>query len=107
MTPYKYSKEYIDGLENVRYSYTYKELKQFLQYGFSEGNVGLLLVGRVGNILKYRGFGTIENPFKWLTSINMIHSVSLDGVLDDDFFIKKKSTNFLTSYSMIILDITK
>lgn len=49
-----------------------KEYKRFLELGKRDGNVGLILKSREGNILTYEGFGTIENPLKEMITISMV-----------------------------------
>jgi hypothetical protein len=43
--------------------YTFKYLRRFITEGKLHGNVGMLNLGADENgIVKYKGFGTIENP---------------------------------------------
>ena len=75
MKPIKYTQE---G-DRITYHYTFKQLREFLTHGFKEGNNGMRLIGEDKHFYHYRGFGTIENPSKYIASLSMEHDPMFDG----------------------------
>jgi len=67
MKPLKYTQE---G-ENITYHYSFKDLRRFLTHGFKEGNNGMILIGEDKRFYYYKGFGTIENPWKYVLSLSV------------------------------------
>lgn len=105
MTPSRFS---IKDNKTI-FHYKYSELKEFLTRGFEFGDVGLILVSRKDNIFTYRGFGTIDHPFTFITTINMSHNRILDGELlaDEEIVNSKVFESYAnTSYSFWIEDIS-
>jgi len=70
--------------ETTHFHYKFSELKNFVKQGKKTGDVGMLLVRRQGNMLTYKGFGTIENPFTYIMTLSIIHSPILDGKMVTD-----------------------
>lgn len=99
MNPYKYT----TYGSRVVYHYKYSDLKRFLTEGKKYGSVGLIITERNDKQVTYRGFGTIENPYKWLSTIEYL---GFDLVNDEDI-INPPENKALTSYSIMILDVTK
>jgi hypothetical protein len=75
MKPTKYTQE---G-ERVIYHYTFKQLRDFLTHGFREGNNGMILIGEDKRFYYYKGFGTIENPWKYVLNLSMEYDPVFDG----------------------------
>lgn len=48
---------------------TFKERRQFIERGRSHGDVGFLLMKKENGFSHYKGFGTIEAPYKELRKI--------------------------------------
>ena len=44
----------------------------------------MIITKRNGNTLTYRGFGTIENPFRYISTISIIHHPFFDGKMPTD-----------------------
>lgn len=63
------------------FHYPYSKLKAWLKDGYENGNVGFLLVQRNFNLkyYLYKGFGTIENPSKFLKTMIIKHFELFDG----------------------------
>lgn len=56
----------------------------FVRLGKKHGDVGFILTKREGAMLTYRGFGTIENPIKHITTITIVHNPFFDGEMPTD-----------------------
>lgn len=103
MTPHKYTKD----KESVLYHYKFSELRRFLTEGKKTGDVGLILISRDGDYYNYRGFGTIENPHTWITTLGLIRNESIDGQINDDLIVNPEVKSYaLSSYSLWVEDIT-
>lgn len=105
MTPIKFIIK--DGVTTFHYKAS--ELINFARLGFKDGNVGMILVRRKGKILTYKGFGTIENPNKYILTMSIVHLPLFDGKMltDEERLIPPKP--FFTSENtrFIILDLNK
>ena len=75
MRPISYTR--VDN--KIIYHYKYSDLKEFLSLWLKDGNVGMILMYEIGDILTYRGFGTIENPFTYILTLSIQHCESFDG----------------------------
>jgi len=64
----------------ITYHYSYSDLRRFIQHGRSEGNNGWILTKSEGGFQIYRGYGTIEAPSKYLSTISVQDSPSFDSV---------------------------
>ena len=80
MTPIKFTIK--NGITHFHYNFS--ELIDFVRRGKKDGNIGVILTKRDGDILTYRGFGTIENPFTHIVSITMVHFSPFDGRMPSD-----------------------
>ena len=102
MRPFKYTKKE----DKITFHYTFSELRKFLEWGFKEGNNGVILIGRDDEFSYYRGFGTIENPWKYIASISMQHDPVYDGELTDpeDIINPPKLETPFTRIGMVIWD---
>lgn len=80
MTPIKFTVK--NGV--TRFHYKASELIDFVRRGKKDGNVGMILTKREGNMLTYRGFGTIENPFTYIGSLSINHFSHFDGDMPTD-----------------------
>jgi hypothetical protein len=104
MKPTKYTQK---G-DKITYHYTFKQLREFLTHGFREGNNGMILIGEDGEFYKYKGFGTIENPWKYVLNLSMEHDPLYDGKsLSPEEYIKsfdEVEEYTTTSHSMVIWD---
>jgi hypothetical protein len=49
--------------------------------GLEHGDSGMVLVGITGEYLHFKSFGTIENPFNYMASVNLQHNEVWDGPL--------------------------
>lgn len=68
----------------THFHYKYSELKEWIFLGNRDGNVGILLVSRNGNLLTYKCYGTLENPFTTRQTLSIQHHPVFDGVLPSD-----------------------
>lgn len=80
MTPIRFSIK--DGV--THFHYKADELIKFVRLGFKHGDVGIILVRRTGNILTYKGFGTIDNPIMHLQTISIVHHPLFGGEMPTD-----------------------
>jgi hypothetical protein len=80
MTPIKFTRK--NG--ETHFHYNISELREFVKQGKAKGNVGVILTKRKGNILTYRGFGVIENPFTHIQTVSIVHWDFFDGPLPSD-----------------------
>jgi len=71
-----------DGVTHFHYKFS--ELLRFYRRGKLHGDVGVILIKRIGKFFVYSGFGTIENPFTHTVTISMEHSDILDGEMPTD-----------------------
>lgn len=78
MTPINYSR---DG-SLVKFIYDEKELAEFHRLGQEGGNTGTILISidyAHGGFKTYKGYGTIENPFRVEHTFHMKHWEAFDG----------------------------
>jgi len=68
----------------THFHYKFSDLIEFIKKGKKYGNVGMIITKRNGNTLTYRGFGTIENPFRYISTISIIHNPFFDGKMPTD-----------------------
>jgi len=105
MTPHKYTQKE-DG--DIIFHHKYKEIKDFLEHGFREGNNGWLLMGREKNFSIFKGFGTIEAPYKHLRKISVEHDPLWDGEIASPEEVinppKEEYSSMTTKYSLLIWD---
>lgn len=104
MKPVRFTKKN----DKVVFHYTFSDLRRFIVRGKSHGDVGPLLISFNGNLIQYKGFGTIENPFKNMVKLDFNHFPLFDGPLPDPEKIvnppmQEKS---LVSYKFIMLDLS-
>ena len=104
MTPIRFTVK--NGVTHFHYKAS--ELIDFVRRGKKDGNVGVILVKRVGNMLTYRGFGTIENPFTYIASISIMHFPPFDGEMltDEQRLIPPKSFFTAENTRFIMLDLS-
>lgn len=86
-----------DGV--VHFNYSFSDLRKFITEGRKSGNVGMRLVRREGNLLVYRGFGTIERPIHHLQTISIMYNPLFDAPLPD-----ASETPNRVSFSHTIID---
>lgn len=104
MTPIKFTIK--NGVTHFHYKAS--ELIEFVRRGKKDGNVGVILTKRDGNLLTYRGFGTIENPFTYICSISMMHSPLFDGEMltDEQRLIPPKPFFTAENTRFVIIDLS-
>mgnify|MGYP000980526586 CR=1 FL=1 len=66
------------------FHYNLKDLREFIREGKKYGSVGFILTKRKGPELTYRGFGTIENPSKHITTCTFMYLPEFDGEMPSD-----------------------
>lgn len=93
----------------VHYHYKASDLFDFVRRGKENGNVGLILTKRENNLLTYRGFGTIENPFTDIITLTIVHFPPIDGKLptDEERLIPPKSLFTNSDIEMKFLNFSK
>jgi hypothetical protein len=103
MTPIKFTIK--NGV--TYFHYKASELIEFVRRGKKDGNVGLILTKRNGNILTYRGFGTIENPFTYIITLSISHLPFFDGEMptDEQRLVPPKSFFTSENISFTVLDL--
>ena len=79
--------------DTTYFHYNFPDLLNFVRQGKKDGNVGMLLIKRKKNTLTYKGFGTIENPFRNITTLTMQHYPPFDGEMltDEERLLPQKS----------------
>ncbi len=80
MTPVRYSIK--EGI--THFHYNYKDLIKFARDGFCEGNNGMILMRREGNLLMYRGFGTYASPCKVIRTFSIVYFEPFQGKMPTD-----------------------
>jgi len=105
MKPIKYTQE---G-DKITYHYTFKQLRDFLTHGFREGNNGMILIGEDSQFSYFKGFGTIENPWKYVLNLSKEYDPFYDGKRRSPEEIIKsfdRTEEYInTAHSIIIWDI--
>lgn len=93
----------------VHYHYKASDLFNFVRNGKKYGNVGFILTKRENNLLTYRGYGTIENPFTNIITITIAHFPPIDGVMptDEERLVLPKHVFTNSDREMIFLDFSK
>jgi hypothetical protein len=101
MVPIKFTVK--DGI--TYFHYKYSDLKEFVKCGKLNGDVGHLLIKREGDLLTYKGFGTIENPMYSMITISILYLPLFDGEMmsDEERLVPPKP--LFTDYKMIFLDL--
>jgi hypothetical protein len=69
------------GPGHYKFHYDQEEWNSWYNRGLRHGDVGLILAERKGILLRYIGFGTIENPVKHIRKISIVHNPHFDGPL--------------------------
>jgi len=68
----EYTKKTINKEGTIYFYYKFSALREFYKRGIEFGDVGMLIVKRTtDNMITYKGFGTIEHPFKEMMSMTM------------------------------------
>jgi hypothetical protein len=100
MTPIKYTVK--GGITHFHYNYS--ELREFVKCGKLNGDVGHLLIKREGDLLTYKGFGTIENPMYSMITISIRYLPLFHGEMmsDEERLVPPKP--IFTDYKMIFLN---
>lgn len=80
MTPTHYT---VKG-DTTHFHYKPSEIIAFVRAGKKDGNVGPILVRRIGNWVTWKGYGTIENPRTELHSITLQHYEPFNGPMPTD-----------------------
>lgn len=80
MNPIKFSIK--NGKTTFHYPLSF--LRKFLAHGKTNGNNGMILVGRTGIFLTYKGFGTIENPRTTILTFHVKHLEVFSGPMPSD-----------------------
>lgn len=75
------------------FHYPFSFLREFISLGKKEGNVGIILIGRCGEMFSYKGFGTIDNPRTNMITFHMKHFALMSGPLpsDEEQLIERES----------------
>lgn len=92
----------------THFHYKFFELREFVRLGKTYGDVGVILTKRNGNILTYRGFGTIDSPFTYIATISFVHN-PLFGEMPTDEQRLIPSQPFFTEENtkFVMLDFSK
>lgn len=94
MKPIRQSEK--DG--KITYHYSFKALRWFITQGRLTGDVGYIKITKEGLYNTFRGYGTIENPSKYLLTIS---------IRDYPLFDEYPQTQSMVSYEYKILDFSK
>ena len=98
-------KTYTQKGELTTFHYRYQDLRLFIKQGKEFGNVGFIIVKKDGDLITYKGFGTIENPSTSLTTMSLVHFPPFDGEFNPDAIVHPKLSTFSTRF--IILDFSQ
>lgn len=104
MRPYKYTKT----KNSIILHYKFSDLRKFIERGKLYGDNGWIIISKIGNLIKYKGFGTIEHPLKEIMTISIEHCEAYDGEFDEDKIINPPVIRCDHSrYKFICLDFNK
>ena len=90
------------------FHYQFSELRKFVKRGLEYGDVGPILVKRAGNMLTYKGFGTIEHPNKEMQTLSIKHFEPFDGKMptDEERIMVRKENQFYENLRLVILNLS-
>lgn len=54
--------------DNCTFHYSFTDLRKFIEHGHKHGNNWMIITKKIGEMITYRGFGTIEVPVKKLST---------------------------------------
>ena len=91
----------------THFHYKPSELFDFVRRGKKHGDVGLILTKRDGNVLTYRGYGTIENPSNRIKTISFEHCEPFDGKMPNDYERLVPPKPILENRRFVFLDRTR
>jgi hypothetical protein len=102
MTPIKFTIK--DGVTHFHYKTS--DIFPFVRQGVKHGNMGMILIKRKGKLLTFKGFGTFENPWRRITTLQLYHIDVLDGDMptDEQRLIEPVWDTSKVSHSFILLD---
>ena len=80
MTPNRFTVK--NGITTFHYQIS--RLREFVSEGLKHGNVGMILVKREGELITYKGFGTIENPCNIIRTFCIQHCPTFSGDMPTD-----------------------
>lgn len=87
---------------DILFNYKFAELREFYNRGIEFGDVGMIVVRRTkDNMITYKGFGTIEHPFKIMQSMTLKHNEFFDGPLPGT---ENRKVKKMMKYQYILLD---
>lgn len=88
------------------FHYKFSDLRIFVTEGKLRGNVGAILIKRSAQLITYKGFGTIENPYHSMVTISIYHNDLFDGKMpsDESRIIAPDAPLMSTNYRMIFLN---
>lgn len=92
-------------MENKKFNYTFSELRRFIELGKKEGNVGMIPLSISNNIIKYKGFGTIEHPNTTIHTMSLIYDERFDEFNNRN--IKHPDKDNMNTYEYVILKFDK
>lgn len=101
MTPNKFTVK--NGITTFHYEIS--RLREFVSEGLKHGNVGMILVKRDGELITYKGFGTIENPRKIITTSYIQHCTSFSGEMPSDEERLIPPESMFKDYKLVFLDL--
>lgn len=85
------------------FRYKFSDLREFVKLGYESGNVGMIRISMSDeNLVKYKGFGTIEHPVKFIQTITLKHNEIFDGPILRNVEPKKE----LSEYQYVLLDLS-
>jgi hypothetical protein len=91
--------------DTTYFHYRYSDLRRFVRDGKRDGNVGLILTKRNSKISTYRGFGTIENPFRYIATVSLMRNDVFDGPRPTDDEILSPPKEEFADFRFVILDL--
>ena len=100
MKPISYSGTDVDT--DIHFHYSFSQLKEFIKHGKENGAVGMIIMSKVDNIIKYKGFGTIENPRTTIMTWYYNHYSAWNGKWDHNKIMNPKPAFDFESYGVII-----
>lgn len=103
MKPIKYTGDN----NNCTFHYKYGDLKEFILYGKRTGAVGMIIISKTGNIIKHKGFGTIENPGKEITTMRTIMFEPFGGKFNIDTIMNPKPIFDSNDLRFVLLDLSE
>lgn len=100
-------KSYTEKDNEVHFHYSFSDLRKFIEHGREFGNNGFIIINKIDQMIRYRGYGTIENPSKSLFGLTVAHFPLFDGEFSIEAIMNPKPIFTKENTRFVILDLSK